>query len=56
MKESNDFIEPLDCQELVEFLPTKGIHEDLVSRFVTNRVDDNTFLNYPKTILRSQYL
>ena len=46
MEESNnrDSIEPLDCQKLGELLIVKGVHEDVVSRFVTNRVDGSTFL------------
>ena len=39
-----DLIEPLDYQEFGEFLSERGIYEDVVSQFVSNRVNGSAFL------------
>ena len=47
-----DSIELLDCQEFGEFLTAEGIHEDVVSLFVTNRVNGSTFLKLSEDDLK----
>lgn len=52
MSTSQDLIEPLDCVEFGEFLLEKGIQEDVVSIFVTNKVNGSVFLKLSEADLK----
>ena len=37
-------VEDLNCEDLAHYLEAKGVHEDVVSTFVRNRICGRTFL------------